>query len=132
MFLALAEDQRFSAREISLRFNISTHHVAKISQWLVHQGHIGATRGKGGGLMLARKAEDINIGAVIREAEKGSGLVECMRNDSACAIDGPCGLTGILAEAQEAFFSCLDQYTLQDTIASRTKLMRLLDLSQTG
>jgi Rrf2 family transcriptional regulator, nitric oxide-sensitive transcriptional repressor len=132
MYLAIAGDRRSSAREIAEKYEISSHHVAKVSQWLVHQGHISATRGKGGGLKLAREATEIKIGDVIRKAERGSALVECMRQGGGCAINGPCGLTGILAEAQEAFFKCLDQYNLKDTITNQTKIAALLKIAAAG
>lgn len=130
--LAINDGKQISARNISERYGISTHHVAKASQWLVHQGHITATRGKGGGLKLARHPDNIKIGNVIGKAERGTGLVECMRGGGNCTIDGPCGLTGILAEAQAAFFDTLNQYSLSDAIRKKTRLAKLLQFPGAG
>ena len=118
-----------SAREIATRYDISTHHVAKAAQWLVRQGYISATRGKGGGLKLAGRPEDIKIGTVIRQAEAGIGLVECMRKGGKyCAIEGSCGLASILDEARDAFFDTLDRYSLADATRNRDALAQLLRL----
>lgn len=131
IFLAASADRKTTAREIAERYDISTHHVAKASQWLARQGYVAASRGKGGGLRLARPPEDIKIGAVIRAAETGIGLVECMRDSqNGCTIDGACGLAGILAEAQRAFFATLDRYSLADAVHERTGLAELLKLTE--
>lgn len=130
IFLAVSEGRKTTAREIAERYNISTHHVAKASQWLVREGHVSAMRGKGGGLRLARDPSEIRIGSVIRKAEEGTGLVECMRGTEAgCAIAPACGLSSILDEARDAFFETLDKYSVADATKRRAGLARLLQLA---
>jgi len=130
IFLAVSEGRKTTAREIAERYNISTHHVAKASQWLVREGHVSAMRGKGGGLRLARDPHDINIGHVIRKAEEGTGLVECMRgSEPGCAIAPACGLSSILDEARVAFFETLEKYSVADATKRRSGLARLLQLT---
>ena len=130
--LAVNDDELTSARKIATGYNISSHHVAKASKWLVRQGYVAATRGKGGGMKLAVTAEAISIGEVIRQAEAGSGLVECMRKGGKfCAIEGACGLVAILNEARDIFFSTLDHYSLADATTNRNSIARLLSLDET-
>ncbi|WP_282610490.1 Rrf2 family transcriptional regulator [Pelagibius sp. Alg239-R121] len=132
IFLAVSDGQQASSREIAERYGISVHHVAKASKWLVRQGYVAATRGKGGGLRLARQPDQIKIGEVIGRAETGTGLVECMRSGKgSCAIEGSCGLAAILDEARDAFFDTLDRYTLADAITKRKGLAKLLQLLDT-
>lgn len=126
IFLAVTDVEKASAREIAQCYGVSVHHVAKASQWLVRQGHIAASRGKSGGVRLARKPEDIKIGEVIRKAEEGTGLVECMRQGGDCAIAGPCGLEAVLHEGREAFFDALDRYSLADAISRKHAIGRRL------
>ena len=131
IFLAVNDDEVAPAREIATRYAISFHHVAKVAQWLVHQGHVSATRGKGGGLKLARAPQDIKIGDVIRQAEAGTGLVECMRKRGKfCAIEASCGLASILDEARNAFFDTLDRYSLADATVERGAIAHLLSLDE--
>lgn len=133
IFLAVSDGQQASSREIAERYEISVHHVAKASKWLVRQGYVAATRGKGGGLKLARNPEEIKIGEVIGRAETGLGLVECMRDGKGkCAIEGACGLAAILDEARDAFFDTLDCYTLADAVSKRKGLAKLLQLMNGG
>jgi len=129
IYLAVNDGELASAREIAIKYKISSHHVAKASKWLTRQGYVAATRGKGGGMKLAVAPETITIGKVIRQAEAGSGLVECMRKSGRfCAIEGACGLVAILNEARDTFFNTLDQYSLADATINRNSIARLLSL----
>lgn len=129
IFLAVCDGRRVSAREIAEHYGISVHHIAKAGKWLVRQGHIAGAKGKGGGLTLARKPEDINIGTVIRQAEEDTGLVECMRENGQCAIHGACGLAPILNEAQIAFYEVLDHYSIADATAKKRGIAQLLKIT---
>lgn len=117
MHLAAAEEQRLSAREIADAQGLSFNHLAKISQWLTTEGYVDALRGRGGGMVLAKKPSEISIGALLRKLEAGSPLVECLREEgNHCAFTGSCGLVPMLVGAQEAFFAYLDAYTLNDAV----------------
>ena len=131
IFLAVNDGGLASARVIAGRYGISVHHTAKAAQWLVRQGYVSATRGKNGGLELARPASEIMIGEVVQRAEAGSGLVECMRKRGKyCVIEGSCGLAAVLDEARDAFFAVLNRYSLADATANRTGIARLLQLNE--
>ena len=125
--LSANHGQRETAKEIAGRQGVSFNHLAKVSQWLAAEGYVEGTRGRGGGMVLARPAGEISIGALLRKSESGSALVECMRADGgACPLTPACGLTGILAGAQEAFFAHLDDKTLADVIDSGPAVLNLI------
>ncbi|WP_017932280.1 RrF2 family transcriptional regulator [Robiginitomaculum antarcticum] len=127
IYLTTSGEGKVSAAQIATRYDISFHHVAKAAQWLSREGYIVAERGRGGGMRLARDPEDINIGAVLRQSEAGSALVECLREDGgACCIAPACGLQHALAEAQAAFYGALDAFTLVDVTAQKSALQTLL------
>lgn len=130
IYLAVSDEDRASSRQIAEQYDISVHHIAKAAKWLTREGYLSATKGKGGGLTLAKPANEISIGAVIRKAEAGSGLVECMRTGGKCAIGGACGLSAILDDAREAFYEILDRRTLSDAVVKRQGIARLLRLSE--
>ncbi len=79
-------------------------------------------RGRNGGLRLARAAQEITLGEVVRHTEEGFDLVDCAH----CVIAPACGLTCALATALGAFMATLDGYTLADITSRRTDLRRLL------
>ena len=125
--LAVAGDERISARAIADRHGLSFNHLAKVAQWLTSEGYLDATRGRGGGLTLAKRPEEISIGVLLRKSEQGSALVECLRDDGgACLLTPCCGLLPLLLDAQEAFFAQLDDKTIADTVGSSSGAARLL------
>jgi Rrf2 family nitric oxide-sensitive transcriptional repressor len=103
---------------------------------VVHQlgvhGYVKSVRGKNGGLSLAKPAEALAIGAVVRDTETDIALAECFQKGGACRIAPACRLTGILREAADAFFAVLDKYTLADLLLRPSKLEGLLGLKQAG
>lgn len=113
MHLSVAQDYALSTRQITDIHDASFNHMAKVTQWLSREGYVASTRGRGGGLRLAKDPADINIGQVVRALESDTGLVECLGpNAGSCCLAASCGLTGALVAAQEAFFAVLDSYTL--------------------
>lgn len=127
IFLASCE-RPATARKIADAYRISFHHVAKTAQFLAREGYVVASRGRAGGMCLARPVDKISIGVVIRKSEKGSAeLVECMRpGGGRCAIAPVCKLANALQSAQEAFFACLDDTTLEDITSNKALLKNLL------
>ncbi len=115
-----------SVAEISRTYGISQNHLMKVVHELGKAGYVTGVRGRYGGIRLARPAEEINVGAVVRFTEEGFELAEC----ATCIIAPACGLTGALAEALAAFMAVLDGYTVADLIKKRSKLDQLFDLEQ--
>lgn len=118
MYLGSAEaghDPPVTIGEVAVRFGVSHHHLVKVAHLLAQTGWVTATRGKGGGLRLARPAGEIRVGAVVRELEGVQALIDCAQPP--CTLRGACRLKGALDDAQQAFFAALDAYTLADVVA---------------
>ncbi len=115
MRLAGAPDRMFTTDQIAVEFSISRNHLTKVVQDLVRCGYVTAQRGKGGGLRLARPADDIRLGDVVRHLGENNALVECFRSDGGtCALRATCALRQRLAAAREAFLDTLNTSTLAD------------------
>ena len=127
IYLGLNEHRRCTIREISGAYGISENHLMKLIHQLGQEGFITTTRGKNGGLQLARPADEINLGEVFRATEGNFNLVECFagREGNTCPIAGPCLLTGILEEALQAFLEVLDRHTLADLLTQSPALKRI-------
>ena len=118
MFAALQYPQRFSVADAARAFSLSQHHLAKVVQNLVRRGDLETWRGRGGGVSLARRPEQVNLGELLRATETGTPLVECFDPvHNRCVLAGGCRLQSILHEANRAFFAVLEGYTLEDLIA---------------
>jgi Rrf2 family nitric oxide-sensitive transcriptional repressor len=115
MRMASAPERAFSTAELAEEFNLSRNHLAKIMQHLARAGLVETRRGGGGGAVLARPADRIRLGAVVRSLEDGQPLVECLSaNGGACMIDGRCRLKTRMRSAEAAFLADLDRSSLAD------------------
>ncbi len=111
-----------SIREISDTFSVSQNHMMKVVQDLANAGFLEAVRGRNGGIRLARAANEINLGALLRHTEELSGLIDCR----GCRIAPACSLPSVLSEATAAFAAVFDKYTLADLVEKRSTLGVLL------
>jgi Rrf2 family nitric oxide-sensitive transcriptional repressor len=127
IYIGLRPGQRATIAELADVYHISRNHLMKVVHHLGQTGYIETLRGKGGGFLLARAPEKINIGALIRDTEQRTTLVECFTDtDCDCRISPACRMKGMLNEALNAFYAVLDQYTLADLIRNKQQLERLL------
>lgn len=121
MYLAYKGEALSTIREISDMYRVSENHLMKVVHRLARFGYVATTRGKGGGLKLARAPAEINLGQVVRDTEETLYVVECLaegyRGD--CSITPSCKLKSVLNDAQKAFFAELDGYTLKDLVPKR-------------
>src|SRR5690606_26888783 len=100
----------------------------KVVHELGRGGFLSNVRGRGGGISLARPANEIRLDAVMRHMEPPTGPAACFDPDApACAIAPACRLRGVLDEAMRAFHATLDRYTVADLVSGRREtLVRLL------
>ena len=127
MTLAVRAPDRVTTSHIAATYGISENHLSKVATQLAREGFVVSERGRTGGLTLARAAERIRVGDVVRAMKRNYPVVECFGPDKSCLILPACGLREPLAQAQEAFFAALDRYTLADVTRSRRALAALLD-----
>jgi len=112
--------------DIATAYDISENHLMKVVHRLAKQGYIETTRGKGGGMRLARAPAQINIGDVVRDTEDDFAVVECFQaGNLKCPIVRACTLHGILGRALNAFLEVLDGETLDDLINAQTDLVKI-------
>ena len=112
MYAHAAGDRRVTIEEMAASYRISRAHLMKVVNALTRAGYLTAVRGRSGGLMLARPAETIRLGEVIRSTEPDFALVECFATGNRCVITGCCRLPGVLSQALAAFLETLDQHTV--------------------
>ena len=115
MYLAAAPEGKATIGEIAGAFGISEHHLVKVVQRLGAEGLLLNTRGRGGGVRLARAPGEINLGRVLRMTEGGDRPAECFdRRTNTCLLAGRCRLEAALREAVASFYESLERRTLAD------------------
>jgi Rrf2 family nitric oxide-sensitive transcriptional repressor len=120
---SLPSDQLTSITEVSELFGVSRNHMVKVINKLGHLGYVKTIRGKNGGIKLLKNADEISVGAVIRDIEPLQ-LVDC--SVEFCHITPACRLKAKLAEAKEAFLRELDNCSLQELLTDNSELLILL------
>ncbi|QKT02635.1 Rrf2 family transcriptional regulator [Ectothiorhodospiraceae bacterium 2226] len=117
MYLALEPDRVATISDIAGAYDISRNHLVKVVHELGGHGLLHTSRGKGGGIRLARPPDSITVGEVVRRMEGSLQIIDCA--SPRCAILPQCRLKGALEEAARAFLTTLDGYTLHDLVQQR-------------
>jgi len=112
LFAHAAGDRLVTIEEIAAAYRISRAHLMKVVNALTRAGFLTPVRGRSGGVRLAKPADKIVLGAVVRATEPDFALVECFSTGNQCVITGCCRLPSVLGEALDAFLCVLDQHTL--------------------
>lgn len=115
MFCAVHPERLITIAELAEHHGVSKNHLMKIVNDLAHQGVLETTRGRGGGVRLLKRPQDIRIGDVIRQSETDFRLVECFDSQTnVCSLTPSCRLKHLLDQALKAYFKELDGATLAD------------------
>jgi Rrf2 family nitric oxide-sensitive transcriptional repressor len=128
IYLALRPDRRATIAEVAQAYGISENHLMKVAHLLGQAGYVSTSRGRGGGLALARPAAEITAGDVVRRIEPDLALVPCFAGGD-CAILPACRLKHALHAARAAFLAVLDGTTIQDLAQPEGALREALGLA---
>ena len=122
------KDDLTTIPQLAKSYSISTNHVRMVVHKLGQLGYLNGVQGKGGGFELAQDPDEILIGDVFRETEKDLFIVECFNPEGKCPIVNACKLQHILADAMNAFFDTLNQYTLTDITSNKRSILKLINV----
>jgi Rrf2 family nitric oxide-sensitive transcriptional repressor len=115
LYLASKPEETATITEISDFYNISRNHLVKVVHNLGIHEFIITSRGKNGGIKLARAAEEILLSDVVRKTEPDMDLLECFNQSTDnCVISSACRLKSMLYEGRSAFMAVLEKNTLAD------------------
>jgi Rrf2 family protein len=115
----LARDQLVKVADVSDRLGVTKQNVFKIVHILSHAGFLSAVRGPNGGVRLAKPAESIRIGDVVRAIEVTRVQVEGGQGRKSAESD-PASINAMFDDALGAFISVLDQHTLAELAMQRS------------
>ncbi len=100
--------------DVAKRQGISLKYLEKLVRELKRAGFVASRRGPGGGHVLARRAEDISIGAVVRLLEGDEPLAPCGRGGQSCPRRRDCPTRQVWDSASESLYERLDRLSLAD------------------
>ena len=131
LYLAQKGGKQATISEIADFYHISRNHLVKVVHHLAHTGFLNTVRGKHGGITLARAANSISVGDVVRQMEPHFDITECFTVDNqSCVIAPVCTLKTMLAQANNAFLSLLDGYTVADAVTQNEQAKQIFPVDQ--
>jgi len=107
--------------DIAGRQGISVKYLEQIVRPLKEAKLVKSVRGAKGGHLLAKPAEEITLGQIVRLLESGCGLADCIEKPSECNMSGDCLFRVAWAEAASALFEKLDSISLAQLLAYEDK-----------
>jgi len=121
-----------SLRDISLRQEISLQYLEQLFNKLKKANLVKSTRGAGGGYLLAKEAEKINAGDIIRAVEGPIVLVDCILTDrkikknmqKKCNKVEDCAIRALLDEVTQRINQTLDATSLKDLCKIAQKIKK--------
>lgn len=129
IYLGVKQGGDATIGEIVASYGISKNHLTKVVHSLARLGFVHSTRGKGGGIRLAMRPEEISVAAVVAATEPNFNLVECFEmGASHCPLVPSCLLKRALYEANQAFLASLARHSLADLLGNRGELAGYLKL----
>ena len=96
----LGVGNRASTKKIAEEQHIPPSFLAKIISQLSIAGILHTSRGKRGGVTLARNCEDITLLEVVEAIDGPIRLNECVHSDGMCAFVNDCPIVSIWQDSQ--------------------------------
>ncbi|SDC54728.1 transcriptional regulator, BadM/Rrf2 family [Cupriavidus sp. YR651] len=114
VYLARRQGEAPTARQIAEAIGLPLNHLVKILHRLRQAGFLDTTRGRNGGTRLARPADSIRVGEVVRTLEHPHVLADCLHGDGRCAMEASTQCGEALKSALGAYRAVLDGYSIAD------------------
>ncbi|MDO5695724.1 MAG: Rrf2 family transcriptional regulator [Eubacteriales bacterium] len=112
-----AHDAPVSIKDISRREEISERYLEQLMMPLKKTGLLASTRGAKGGYRLAKPAENITIGEILRALEGDLAPVDCkIFMGEACVVEEDCVMRFVWQRISEGINQAVDGLLLSDLV----------------
>lgn len=101
--------------DIAKRQGISLKYLEQLTIKLKKEEIIKSKRGPYGGYMLAKPADKISVGDIVRVLEGTQAITDCSENDDVCGVctkAGDCITRWIWTEVSQTLFEKLDSFKI--------------------
>lgn len=107
-----------SLKTIAERNNLSESYLEQLIAPLKKAGLVKSTRGANGGYILAKSAEDISVGDILRVVEGPLELVECLSGKETCGTGdcSCCATKDVWAKLSESVTEAADGISLYEIV----------------
>ena len=105
-----------SIKAIAERGGMPEAYLEQLIAALKRSGLVTSTRGAQGGYMLAKSADAISVGDVLRVLEGGLNLVNCLDGEDCCEKACACPSRTVWMKLRDGMNAIVDGITLQDMV----------------
>ena len=105
-----------SAVRMATDLHVSEAHLSKVLQRLGRRGLVISKRGPGGGFVLGKPTDQVNLLEIYEAIEGPLPMGECLLGRSDCAF-GDCVLGGLIQDVQSRIHDYFKSTTLADLMA---------------
>ena len=117
VYIASFPERKVVLREAAENEGISLKYLEQLAHDMVAAGLLTSVRGHGGGYLLARPAQDICAGDILRAAEGTTSPVACAaleEGGAGCPREKECSTVSFWAGLDKVIESYVDNVTLAD------------------
>ena len=111
-----------SIKAIAERGDMPEAYLEQLIAGLKRAGLVISTRGAQGGYMLARPADAISVGDVLRVLEGGLNLVNCLDGEDCCDRACACPSRIVWQKLRDGMTAIVDGITLQDMVEDHRRM----------
>jgi Rrf2 family nitric oxide-sensitive transcriptional repressor len=123
LFVGKERGRRCTMGEIAAYYRISAEHLRKVVHCLAKLGYLQSIRGKGGGLLLGRDAQQIRLGEVIVAMEQELYAIDCHALE--CVLLPNCSLQAALKRGSLVFVAAMNDVTLANLLGEKAMMRQL-------
>jgi Rrf2 family protein len=109
--------------DLSREWHIPENYLRKIIPLLAKAAVVHSRRGKGGGLVLARRAEEITFLDVVEAVEGKIFLNKCLMSEDMCLMSTWCSANLVWQEAQDAMKQVLNNNNFAELVEMNKRRM---------
>lgn len=114
--------------EIVQKENIPNAFLEQIFAQLRQNGIVDGKRGKSGGYFLAKPADTISMGAIVRMIDGPLAPISCVSQTKyercTCPDEEHCGLRMLMLDVRNSIANILDKYTLSEVVEVTLRKLR--------
>ena len=119
--IALQEKTIIPLKEIAERQQLSLSYLEHLITPLIIGNVLRSSRGREGGISLAKPAEEIKLSEIIQVLEGQTVTVDCVKNSSVCERSELCVARDLWVEVNEAMDNVLQSTTVADLVKKHGK-----------
>jgi Rrf2 family protein len=117
-YIASSPSPKVTLREVAEGEMISLKYLEQLAHALVEEGLLVSSRGHGGGYALARPADQVKAGDILRAVEGTTSPVACaaLEEDGSCPRENMCSTVAFWAGLDQVIEAYVDGVTLADLV----------------